>query len=68
MGSGQVHGEHHCEAPGAAVKLSWWLIALCGLAYLWVCFSMSRSDPWMALVYFGYSVANVGLVMKALGK
>jgi hypothetical protein len=48
--------------------LSWWLIALCGLAYLWVCFSMSRSDPWMALVYFGYSVANVGLVMKALGK
>ncbi len=48
--------------------MSWQLIALCGLIYFWVCYNMSATDPWMALVYFGYSVANVGLVMKALGR
>jgi hypothetical protein len=48
--------------------MSWWLIALCGLAYLWVCGDMAARDPWMALVYLGYAVANVGLVMKSLGK
>jgi hypothetical protein len=47
--------------------MSWWLIAACGLAYMWVCATMLRGDPWMALVYLGYAVANVGLVMKALG-
>ncbi len=48
--------------------MSWPLVALCGIAYLWVCADMARHDPWMALVYFGYAVANVGLVMKALGR
>lgn len=47
--------------------MSAWLIAACGLAYLWVAAGMLRMDPWMALVYGGYACANVGLVMKALG-
>jgi hypothetical protein len=45
-----------------------WLIALCGLAYAYVCWDLIRADPWMALVYAGYALANCGLVMKALGK
>jgi len=48
--------------------MSWWLIAACGLAYLYVAYDMIRADPWMALVYAGYACANVGLVMKALGR
>jgi hypothetical protein len=48
--------------------MSAWLIAACGAAYAWVCASMFKDDPWMALVYAGYAAANVGLVMKALGR
>lgn len=48
--------------------MSAWLVALCGLAYAWVSVNLFKADPWMALVYCGYAVANVGLVMKALGK
>jgi hypothetical protein len=48
--------------------MSWQLIALCGLAYLWVAIERLRLDPWLALTFLGYAIGNVGLVMKALGK
>lgn len=48
--------------------MSAWLVALCGLAYAWVCVNLYKPDPWMSLVYAGYALANVGLVMKALGR
>jgi hypothetical protein len=48
--------------------MSWGLVALCGLAYAWVSATLFKGDPWMALVYAGYAAANVGLVMKLLGK
>ena len=48
--------------------MSWQLIALCGLAYLWVAIDLCKADPWLSLTFLGYSIGNVGLVMKALGK
>ena len=47
--------------------MSAWLIALCGLIYICVCLDLARRDPWLALTFFSYALANAGLVMKALG-
>jgi hypothetical protein len=47
--------------------MSAWLIAACGLAYLWVCIEQARAGNWsMAAVYAGYAFANCGLVALAL--
>lgn len=48
--------------------MSWQLIALCGVAYLWVAIEKCRLDPWLALTFLGYACGNIGLTMKALGK
>jgi hypothetical protein len=48
--------------------MSWWLVAACGVAYLWVAIEKLHADPWLALMFFGYAVANIGLVMKTLGQ
>jgi hypothetical protein len=46
--------------------MSWPLIAACGFAYLWVAIDQGLKGNWpMAVVYFGYSLANVGLVILA---
>jgi hypothetical protein len=47
--------------------LSWWLIALCGVAYLYVAIDLCKADPWLALTFLGYAIGNIGLVAKALG-
>lgn len=48
--------------------MSWWLIALCGFAYLYVAIEKYKADPWLALTFLGYAIGNIGLVMKALGR
>jgi hypothetical protein len=46
--------------------MSWPLIAACGFAYLWVCIEQAMKGHWpMAVVYGGYALANVGLVILA---
>lgn len=48
--------------------MSAWLIAAVTLAYLWVCYDQWSTGHYdMAIVYFGYSVANVGLIMNTVG-
>lgn len=32
--------------------MSWQLIGLCGLAYLWVAIEKCRMDPWLALRFW----------------
>jgi hypothetical protein len=42
--------------------LSSWLIAAVGLVYLWICIENAiKGNMAMAIVFFGYSVANAGL-------
>jgi hypothetical protein len=44
--------------------MSAWLVAACGLAYLYVAAEQAlQRQWWTALVYIGYAVANVGAVM-----
>lgn len=46
--------------------MSWPLIAACGLAYLYVSVDQAIRGNWpMSVVYFGYALANVGLVIIA---
>jgi hypothetical protein len=46
--------------------MSWPLIAACGFAYLWVSIDQALHRNWpMSVVYFGYALANVGLVVLA---
>lgn len=43
------------------------LIALCGLAYLWVCIEqITRGNFPTAIVFGGYAFSNIGLVWLAL--
>lgn len=40
------------------------LVALCGFIYLAVAIDQAlRREWWMALLYIGYAVANIGAVM-----
>jgi len=42
--------------------MSTWLVALTGLIYLWIAVEQFiKKDYAMAIVYFGYALANVGL-------
>lgn len=44
--------------------MSNWLIALVGFIYLCVCVGEYRQgNTGMAIVFFGYSIANVGLIL-----
>lgn len=47
--------------------MSGWLIAVTGLIYLWVCLEQyfKYDNLAMAIVYFGYAFANVGLYYLA---
>jgi hypothetical protein len=46
--------------------MSPWLIALTGLIYAYISGeSAIKGNYWMAVVYFGYSVSNVGLYKLA---
>lgn len=42
--------------------MSQWLVAATGIAYLWVSIEqLIKGNVPMAIVYFGYAIANVGL-------
>lgn len=46
--------------------MSGWLIALTGVAYVWVAADQAqRGNTAMALTYAGYAFANVGLYLAA---
>ncbi|HEY8837386.1 MAG TPA: hypothetical protein VIO16_06850 [Dehalococcoidia bacterium] len=47
--------------------MSAWLIGLVTFIYLWVTVNeyLAGNTP-MAIVYFGYSIANVGLIILAI--
>jgi hypothetical protein len=46
--------------------MSAWLIAFVGVIYLVVCLHQIHDDNYpMAVVYFGYALANVGLYFLA---
>ena len=43
------------------------LIALCGLIYVYVSVEQAlHKQTWLALLYFGYAVANIGAYMIAV--
>jgi hypothetical protein len=45
--------------------MSSWLVAIFGLGYLYVAIEqVVRGNPWVALMFFGYAVANVGLYFQ----
>jgi hypothetical protein len=47
--------------------VSAWLIALVGLIYLWISMDNFRQgNVWMGVVFFGYSLSNVGLYKLAV--
>ena len=49
--------------------MSGWAVALCGVLYgITAVDLIRRGDWWMALVFAAYGVANVGLIMKILGR
>jgi hypothetical protein len=42
------------------------LIALVGVIYLWISLRQGyKGDPWVALMFFGYAVAQVGIWFQA---
>jgi hypothetical protein len=46
--------------------MSAWLVAACGLAYLWVSGEQALKGQWsLACMYFGYFVANIGATVIA---
>jgi hypothetical protein len=45
-----------------------WLILACGVAYLWTALEFAlRGRYWLALVFFAYALANIGLYKEAVG-
>jgi hypothetical protein len=47
--------------------MSAWLIAFVGLVYLWISVeNFWRGNVWMGVVFFGYSLSNVGLYKLAV--
>lgn len=46
--------------------MSAWLIALVGVIYLYIAIEQAVKGNWgMAICYFGYALANVGLYLLA---
>jgi hypothetical protein len=46
--------------------MSAWLVALCGVIYLYVAVEQAlRGQPWIAVMYAGYALANVGAYVIA---
>lgn len=47
--------------------MSWWMIAFVGVVYLITCLMLAKEGrPGMALAFFGYALANVGLVWDVM--
>jgi hypothetical protein len=46
--------------------MSSWLIIVTGVIYAYISGEqLVKGNPWMSVVYFGYSLSNVGLYMLA---
>ena len=47
--------------------MSAWLVAFVGLIYLWIAVEqlMFVGNPFMAVVFFGYALSNVGFYFRA---
>lgn len=49
-------------------ELGWQILAGVGLVYLYACIEKLTKDPWLSIMFFGYAIAQIGVVGKALGK
>lgn len=44
------------------------LLSAVGLVYLYVSIERFKHDPWLSVMFLGYAIAQIGVVMKALEK